>query len=298
MTSDLSQAIQELPHAGAIPLALLVILGLMLWAAGSRVMRAGFAALGLLLGGAAGWVAGVSLHLDGVPAWATAAVGGVLLACLAVLIFRVAIAGALGIVLAVASGAGVVTVHEIQQQRGEAPADAPQVIGESDPAELPGIDEANRWLFPDIIPAEGEADAPPSTIQRLGPAAGLSEATTDKLATAESYVERLLAAARAEWNATPEALRTLIIGAAIGGLLIGLLLGTLAPTASTTIVSAFGGSLLWLGGTRLLLLQASPETAALLPETASVTLLLWILIALGGVAIQWIFRPKEADKST
>lgn len=293
MTSDLSQAIQELPHAGAIPVALLVILGLMLWAAGSRVMRAGFGAVGLLLGAAAGWVAGVSLNLNGVPPWATAALGGVLLACIAVLVFRVAIAGSLGIVLAIGAGASVVTVHEIQQQRGDAPADAPQLIGtetEADGTLDDAIDEANDWLFPDSERG--------STIERLGPAAGLSDATTERLSTAESYVERLVEAARAEWNATPEALRTLVIGAAIGGLLIGLLLGTLAPTASTTIVSAFGGSLLWLGGVRLLLLQASVETAGLLPKTASVTLLLWILVALVGVAIQWIFRPKQADKST
>jgi hypothetical protein len=300
MTTDLTQALHEMPNAGLVPVAVLALLGGLLWAAGGRVMRSAFAACGLVLGGAGGWIAGSSLDLAGVPPWAAAALGAILLACLAVLVYRVAIAGALGLVLAVGAAAGVVTVHELQRRADDGAASEVQAW----PAEDDGLDEANRWLFPGFGSTDAEADAADeegesaaTTIGRLGPAVGLGPGATERLAQAESYVDRLLASARAEWVATPETLRTLIVGAAIGGLLLGLLLGTLTPTFSTTVVSAFGGSLLWLAPSRVLLARFGPGTLEWLPQSATVSILLWILVALLGVGIQWMFRPKQADKA-
>ena len=100
--SDFSQAIENLPHAGLIPVGLFVVVGLLLWAAGRRVLKAAVASVGFLLGSVLGW--GLTTQVsDQVPAVIGAVLLGITLACLFSLLSRLAVTIALALVMGVAA---------------------------------------------------------------------------------------------------------------------------------------------------------------------------------------------------
>jgi len=289
--SELSQAIQNLPLAGLIPVILLIIVGIILWAAGRRVLRAGFAAAGLIVGGAAGWMLGHAVTL-GISPWISAAILGILIACIAALMHRVAVAGALALVFGIAAPMAVVTVAEIQgvDKSVLQPVEAPAEPGEAPPEP----DELDRFFAP-------EESGGPINPMDLGTEAvveefDLGEQATEQLEQARSYAEQIIAGLQAWWDETPAKLRPAIVGAAIAGVLLGVLFGALAPMLSAAVVTAFGGALLWLSGLRIVLIQVGEPVAGWLPSQATWLLALWLIMSLIGVAIQWMFRPKPADK--
>lgn len=289
--SELSQAIQNLPLAGLIPVILLIIVGIILWAAGRRVLRAGFAAAGLIVGGAAGWMLGHAVTL-GISPWISAAILGILIACIAALMHRVAVAGALALVFGIAAPMAVVTVAEIQgvDKSVLQPVEAPAEPGEAPPEP----DELDRFFDPE------QAESPINPMD-LGTEAvveefDLGEQATEQLEQARSYAEQIIAGLQAWWDETPAKLRPAIVGAAIAGVLLGVLFGALAPMLSAAVVTAFGGALLWLSGLRIVVIQVGEPVAGWLPSQATWLLALWLIMSLIGVAIQWMFRPKPADK--
>ena len=289
---ELSQAIQDLPLAGLIPVVLLIIVGIILWAAGRKVLRAGFAAAGLIIGGAVGWVLGNALTW-GISPWIAAAVLGIIVACIAALMYRVAVAGALALVFGIAAPMAVVTVAEIQgvDKSILQPVETEPEANGPAPREP---DEYDRFFDP------GHAEGPISLLDGADEGEGggidLSEEAAEHLQQARSYAEQLLAGLQAWWDETPEKLRPAIIGAAVGGILLGVLFGALAPALSAAVVTAFGGSLLWLSGLRIVVTQIGEPVTNWLPSQATWLLALWLIISLIGVAIQWMFRPKPADK--
>ncbi|MDY7107052.1 MAG: hypothetical protein SYC29_00290 [Planctomycetota bacterium] len=293
--NELSQAIQDLPLAGLIPVVMLIVVGIILWAAGRRVLRAGFAAAGLILGGAAGWILGDAVQL-GVSPWITAAVLGIIIACVAALMYRVAVAGALALVFAVAAPMAVVTVAEIQGVDKS----VLQPVEPEDEPEGPApreLDELDRF-FGEAEEGEGPISPPgePGDDEGGDGQIDLTEEASERLDQARSYAEQVLEGLRAWWDETPEKLRPAIIGAAVGGILLGVLFGALAPTLSAAVVTSFGGALLWLSGLRIVVTQVGEPVVNWLPSQATWLLGLWLIISLIGVAIQWMFRPKPADK--
>jgi hypothetical protein len=293
--NDLTQTIQDLPLAGLIPVALVVIVGMILWGAGRRVLRVAFATLGLIGGTGAGWLL-LGSHDLGVSPWLPSLVLGVALACLGALVYRMALAAALALVCAVAAPAGVLTVGELQGDHQAAPvgmavevAAEPDTPRTYDTREGPVVDEASVWLFDRL--GEGEGAIPGSLAER-----GLDQMLPEKVAEARAEADRLVGVSQSWWEGTPEGLRPAIVGAAITGALAGLLAGTLLPAATAVVVSAFGGSLIWLSGLRVLMLRLEQPVEAWLPDSTAGFLVLWLIISLLGTAIQWTTRPKAADK--
>ncbi len=291
--SELSQTIQDLPTLGMIPVGLLVVVGLVLWSAGRRVLRAGFAAVGLIIGGVAGWVLGDSLNLAVSP-WVVMALLALVMACVGALVFRLAVASMLAIVCGVAAPLAVITIAELQEGDGSS-ASSPEIA----PEEPSATDEASGWLedhnFGEDI--DIPADALDAGTEIVGQQFDISEGAMETIGEARSYGERLWEAARAHWNRTPEGLRPTIIATAVAGLLAGVLFGTLAPSLGASLVSSFGGSLIWLSGIRVLAGQMGDSIAGWMPSSATSSLAAWLIISITGVVIQWIFRPKQADKN-
>jgi F0F1-type ATP synthase assembly protein I len=291
---EMSQAIQDLPLAGLIPVALLMLVGLMLWAAGRRVLRAGFGAAGLIVGGAIGLLLGTAL---GISPWIVALILGVILACLAALAHRVAVAGSLALVLGAAAPLAVVTVAELQGVEESVLQEPESPPGE--PEGIPGLDrepdEFDRTFGRSGIPPEefGEGGIGEAVVAEQ---LDLTDETRQAVGQARGYAERLLEAVRTWWSETPVKLRPTIVGAAVGGILVGVLFGALASSLSAAVVSSFGGALLWLSGLRIVLLQMGEPVAGWLPSSATASLTIWLIISLIGVAIQWMTRPKPADK--
>lgn len=294
--SDLTQTIQDLPLAGLIPVALVVVVGMILWGAGRRVLRVSFATLGLIGGTGAGWLA-LGSHDMGVSPWVPALILGVALACVGALVYRMALAAALAIVCAVAAPAGVLTIGELQGDPAAPAAMAAETAAEPDAPrpydtrEGPVLDEASGWLFDRLGEGEGRAPPPESLAER-----GLEQVLPEKVQEARAEADRLVGLSQSWWEETPERLRPAIVGAAITGALAGLLAGTLLPAATAVVVSAFGGSLIWLSGIRVLMLRLEQPVDAWLPDSTAGFLVLWLIISLLGTAIQWTTRPKAADK--
>jgi hypothetical protein len=288
---ELSQAIQNLPIAGLIPVILLLLVGIVLWAAGRKVLRAGFAVAGLIVGGAVGWIVAANSGL-GLAPWIPAVVLGIILACVAALGYRVAVAGALALVIGVAAPLAVGTVAEIQgvensMLRSEPV--SPETMPEDDPAD---------WLEEDDpSPLGGEIDEEDLRTHLLGDDFEVTEREKEIIEDARGFAEQLADGIKAWWIEQPERLRPMIVGAAILGIIFGVLIGALAPVASASVVTAFGGSLLWLTSLRIALIQFGEPITGWLPRGATALLIIWVVVALIGVTIQWIFRPKPADKS-
>lgn len=329
LMQELSHTLQDVPLAGMIPLVLLFIVGLLLWAAGSKVFRAGFAAAGFLIGGGIGWLVGGTFNL-GVPVWVVAVFGAVLVACLAALTYRMAIAGALAIVFGVASPLAVLTVNEWQAADSEVrPSDpAPPEEQELAPAEPEArdvdedftgqaMDEIDRWLK-ERFGEEIRNRLPAGVKDRLQDRElddELAEKIAEELEDGESgwtflngefdehieamrtMAQRVAQSLRDAWQDAPESLRPLLIGAAVLGGLLGVLIGALVPTFSTTIVTAFLGSLLWLTSLRVIAEKLSVSDAVWMPATGTAWLTMWVILALVGLGIQWTFLRRKADKA-
>ena len=109
--NELLESISELSIKGLIPIGLLFFCGLLLWAAGRRVMRVGFATIGLIAGGLLGATIGNKVNL-GVAPWVVGASGAVVFVVIASLAYRLALAGAVGLLLATLAPLVVWTANE------------------------------------------------------------------------------------------------------------------------------------------------------------------------------------------
>jgi hypothetical protein len=303
-------SIQNVPWTELIPIAMVTVVGLVMWVAGRRCLKYAFAVLGLLIGGLVGWVLGTSIDV-GIAAWIPAAFLAVLLATVAALAYRLAVAATLAVVLGIS---GPMLVRTVAQARGmpliETPADVDDTGSTLPPdehAEIDEPDEIDRWLRGETLGEDAEArlgeevrdtvrESVRDTIRHSTDRLNITEEADRQIAEARHFGSWLAATVRAEWARTPEALRPTILMAAASGVLLGALLGALAPMVGASIVTSFGGSLLWLGGLRLVLVRVGAPTEWL-PESPAVWLLLWLVVALTGIAIQWTTGPRKADNA-
>jgi hypothetical protein len=307
----------------------MLVIGLVLWVAGRRALQPALAALGGAIGFAAGWmIAGQTDGLLGAPPWLVGLAGALLLACIGAIAFRFAVAGALAIVLALVAPAVVLTVHAVRTEGAWAAeedetgngaeasmaaddhlgADPGAALEESIRARFDRLarekldeawDKASAWLrerAPVVTEGDGAPDARDEfALPDAGRDAAVGDASEERAATEPFALPEV--AAPAWWEDTPPDVRRVMILASMCGLLAGALLGTLAHAASAVVVTAFGGAALWLGGARFLLTAALPSAGTgVWPASASGNLVMWLVVSILGIAIQWTFRPRPADK--
>jgi hypothetical protein len=314
--NEATQAIQDTPALALLPAILLITAGLVLWIAGSRIVKAALAMLGGLLGVGLGMVLSEAmtgwLPEPGVPAWAAAGTLGLLLALVGALVSRLAIGLALALVGATAAPATVLAVHAWTGPAPAGSAETAVVAGgpetallEADPDE-PERDPISDWLFPDRDdePAADEPaaeDEPAGTatdplIDHLGEELGLGPDTARVVQEARGRAEQASARIGEMWSETPEQIRPVMIGSSIVGFLVGLAVAALAQALSAMLVTASLGSFVALSGFSLLLTRLGVVEDAALAGSIEWFLVLWLIISLIGLSIQWMFRPKRADK--
>lgn len=313
--NDIAQAITDLPLAGLIPVGLALIGGLLLWAAGRRILLGAFAAIGLVLGGTAGWMIGELMGL-GMQIWIPTVVGGVVFACVAALASRLVVAVAFALTLGIAASLATMTLAQIGGSSDDQPTQEqitdPEGLAGPIP-EIPLPEELAEWLD-SIDPDRSNQDPPEAQPERAPPGLPLdlpldlaSEALGDSLeipAQAQRYVDhiqhiagQLKDALKAKWATTPASARPTVIASALSGLLVGMLLGALARGFSAVVVTAFSGSLLWLSCAWTLASRAGLSEASWMPESSGSWLGWWMVTAVIGLGIQWTLRRKRADKS-
>ncbi len=313
--NDIAQAITELPVAGMIPVGLALIAGLLLWVAGRRILLGAFAAIGLVLGGAAGWMIGELMGL-GMQIWIPAVVGGIVFACVGALASRLVVAVAFALTLGIAASLATMTLAQIggssdAQSTQEQLADPEGLSGPIPDIPLP--DELAEWLDR-IDPDRPNQDPPEAPPERAPPDLPLdlpldlaAKSLGDSLEIpeqAQRYVDhiqhiagQLKDALKAKWATTPASARPTVIASALSGLLVGMLLGALARGFSAVVVTAFSGSLLWLSCAWTLTSRAGLSEASWMRESSGSWLGWWMGTAVIGLGIQWTMRRKRADKS-
>jgi hypothetical protein len=320
-----TESIQSVPFASLVVSMLLVVIGLILWAAGRRVLKPTFAALALIAGAALGWVLGTNMDF-GVPAWGYAIIIALLCMCFATLAFRALIATSMALVVALAAPLALWGGTELRGQgtpdsesQGESAlalgggSDSSQIAKNTDSE--PDNDEIDDWLSdrfgdpeevsdqteddPEDLEAESVnfSDELRSMASKLDLAISIDQQAEQQIVRAGSYARAVSDWGESVWNRTPEDLRFgLTVTSVIGGI-TGLLLGVLASSFCISIVTSFGGSMLWLGSTVAVAreMEISDDLYNQLPPET--WLLGWVGIAIIGLAIQWIFRPAKADNS-
>ena len=323
---DAPSAIEAIPLGGLVPLAVLTVVGLVLWSAGRRVLRAALAMVGLVVGGVAGWIFGELLPPQlGIPVWVFAAFDALLVACVFALAWRVTVMLALSAVLAVGTPMTVWAAATAFPDAFGIAATAPDPDPEPGPdaetpppsdavamaPEAPATDAITDWVErlgrdPEEAAADAAADAASDAVaDRLGPEAGdlgerlgLDRETTEQaIEDAGDFVRRVGADLGSAWDDVPTTLRSTLLGAAAIGLLAGFLLGSLTPNLSAAIVTSFGGALLWLSTALALAGRLAVPVEGLLPSSPHGWLILWSALSVIGLAIQWTFRTKAADTS-
>ncbi|MEM7228303.1 MAG: hypothetical protein AAF432_05730 [Planctomycetota bacterium] len=293
-------SIQSVPWTELIPLGMITVLGLVMWLAGRRCLKAGFAAIGLVLGGSAGWIGASTIDV-GIEPWIPAILGGLLLATIAALAYRLTLAATLAVVIGISGPVMVRTIAhargmpyatEVGNEAGESMLDAfaNDDVVEEEP------DEIDQWLQ-DRLEAEARDEIESTVTDQIRETAdrlGLSDHAEKGLEEVRTFGAWLRAALDREWARTPEAIRPTVLLAGVTGVLLGALLGAVAPVISASIVTAFGGSLLWLGGTNVFATRVGLPTDWM-PESPAVWLLVWFIVACIGIAIQWTTGRKNAD---
>jgi hypothetical protein len=306
---DLTRTITELPLTGLIPVVLLLLVGLVLWGAGRRVLRTGFAAAGLILGGVLGWAAG---GLDAVsqmqvPTWVFAAVAAVVAALIFAAAYRLVLAAVIALLLAGLAPLGVWTAAElgVLPVKGSGPvAQDPLFAGASQQADTGTPTEFDVWLqdleeklgTPDFEWPESVAgDQDPAPEPETDAQAGVWREWWDGAAKA---LKQLVGTV---WEQSAGSLRPILFAASAVGGLLGLLLGAAAPAFSGAVVTALGGSIIMLSSGTTLITRTLADRVELpqgpwLPTTSTGLLAWWVGLTVIGLGIQWMLQAKRADK--
>jgi hypothetical protein len=288
-----TDAIQEIPIAAFIPLAAALIVGLLLWAAGRKVLRIGFGAVGLLVGFSLGWMLGGSLDI-GIPAWGFGMVAGIVMAAIAAAMYRTALAATMAVILGIASPLALAAAYEWQgrsvfiEPATSLDADLADEFAENEPEE-----EDAWWENPRESVEEQLSEAAKETITNEIVPDGYEQPFEQIREAVTKFYEEL----REMWLRTRQEARTALVTAAVSGAVLGIVLGGLLATVSAALVTAFGGSLLWISALRVLMDRGGLGEAGILPSTSTGWLLFWIVTAFIGLGIQWMIGGREADKS-
>lgn len=253
-----------------------MITGVVLWATGGWILRPAVGALGLALGGLLGWTVWQETGIG--PAWIPPLVGGVVVACVALLAYRLLAGGMLAASLALLAGLGTWTVLSVSQEDMPRPPIV-QMLGLADSAAVDGVDP--------------ETPTPNTTIAPVALPAAPLPATTDWLDHEE------LTPFRQVWSTVPPDPRLIIMIAAAAGALTGLVLATFTTTFAAVLLTACCGGLLILAAGPRLLDFAGLSPSWLESSAAGTGLVIaWIGLTIIGLVVQSLARPRLAATPT
>jgi len=284
--------VQGLPPEAHVALAAAFLTGLVLWAAGAKVLKPVFALVGVLAGAFVGLIVAGALALGpllGVGSWLIAmAIGGVigLVATLAVLKTATVFIAAATFAL-VGFGGGLVYV-----QATGGPANPEALETPDDDAER---DSGGGLLFNDprtnsLVPLNrllGDEDK--------GPTAEDVERVRVIAARLQAVVRSAADLTARRWASLGADQKTAVAGATLGGLALGLAAGFFFPKRSTAVITALAGSAAFLFA-GVALVEGLPWLEAGRPYVAH-TPIVWALIWSGTAAAGLLLQLKLIAKN-
>lgn len=297
-------ASRSFPTATAGGLIAAMVLGLVLWLLGGRLMKAAMVLAGLLLGLYAGVLLAGFASSAGFVAVLTAglAIAGALAAAL---LFRVWMAVSTALLFAVVVPAAVLVWEGTP----------PQDIMGRDPAELredlkqrlarpdTQIEEGARFHVQSLLSQPDDGQLSHEANASLTEAVSIMQEQGIDLgkATGESVKGLVFENVEAvcDWweQNTNESQRNVVMGMGVGAL-IGLLLGGLMPRHTAAIQAALVGAVLLFIPGRELIIGWAPDAAQWLPGSPRGGLMAVGLITLLGVLVQWTLYFRPDDKAT
>lgn len=259
-----------------------VLLGLVLWLVGGRLIKPTFAMTGILLGAALGFfgvaMAGVQ-PIGEMPAPILASLVGALVGLIiAIILFRFAMAIAGAVVLGLVGAASVAAYVHGTVREAEPRAEASARIVHVSASQPEPQDEAEK--------NDGESGVDAVT--------AIARQITDRALAAG---DEALARAEPYWNAIPIAQRTWIAGGWIGGVLLGLLFGALMPQHTSALIASMVGSAMWIPSAGWIATAASVPGAEHLDQPVTVWLAVWLGATIVGVSVQWIAAGRRATRA-
>ena len=281
--SNLQNTIQDVPWVGLIPVMLVVLVGALLWAAGRKVLPGCLAMLGLMVGGAVGWIIGDSISTS-VPPWAVAVLGGILFALVAALAYRMAVMAALAVVFGLAAPLTVLTVYDFRENQSGSITQSTRNV----------VDQIKGAMNKHEQALEEGSTALSQVEEDVHKQLGLTDKGEESLKDLRSMVQRLIDGGKDLWNQTPEKLQPILGASAVLGIFLGIIVGLLIPSLAAAVVTSMGGSVLWLSGAHVLALRLGFGDAAWMPSTNTRWLLVWLITSAVGFIVQWYFRGKKA----
>ncbi len=270
------------PDLANVLVGIALALGIVLWLLGAKVLKGVFAAMGAVTGGFAGAIllplSGVN-DLFGIPIEFWGLGGGAIVGLgLAFALFRVAVAGAAGLTLGVLGLMGGMAYAVQTSPPPEPPAEV-----EAAPRARSAGPAATFLSREEIEEAAAE----------VGEAAGVVLA--DARERSEHFLDTVRESMSRRWEAMEPKGRSVVVAAAVGGAFVGVLLGLLAPKRSTALVTALAGAGVMVGAALWLFEALAPERAeglGLLDRPASTWLIVWGVLGVIGLLVQWAGMKK------
>lgn len=302
VTTGLTSAVQALPIAAHLLAGGVLGAGLILWCMGRRVVKPGFALVGGLVGGGAGFLLGPALgpaEIGGFPTpYVGLGVGAALGLIAGVMLFRFAVAISTGAVLGLAG----VLVSLIVMTSPETQAEAGDAIGAAALQTFQGAEDGSAG---ETSGGGGDPAAlapPPPAEFTPSVDSALSEETKQKMRAVAERVEAFLVALgdelRPRWEALPGRARLTILAAGLGGSVAGFLLGLVMPQRSSAAMTALFGAAVWLPAAVWLAHAFDAPGRQLLNLSALGWTVAWVIMAAIGFAAQvsGMRRPKKSEE--
>jgi len=304
--ASIPAAMPDLSSEALIIAVIAVTSGLILWAVGGRILRPSFLTIGGIIGAVSGYVIALAIEAP-VPPWTVAVAGGIVLAVIAWLAYRPAIALTLAMLLGAACPIAVIAWAESRGMNLVNPPAAFDAenneIGQNG-RELDAIwqDIERTWSL--LRETEGGLDRLRSGEGEISDADDAQDVRSpEEVATSwREHLEALAAGIiedlRLRWDAAPEKIqRTIMLSAACGAIL-GFFIGLTIPAIAASVLTALSGAGLMVGGGSMAAHQLGVEDLPVLQAGPMTWLAAWLILAAVGVAVQWTFRGKRADKES
>lgn len=283
-----------------------LLVGLLIWLAGGKLMRPAFIALGALVGVGAAHLLPVAVT-QWIGDWALTGIGAVMGALLGWLAFRVLVANTLAVVVAVVSTLAVAAFVKLPVPN--TPVDGAQVAPEDEP-ESSGpqtIEERLQSMQLDQV-KETIGDAVEQARAKIEETAAQPDDPEGPGSIADLTVERgsravKVFAARTWqqlvyfWNRDLDPRgRALLLLALVLGYLGGLVLGFALPKRAAAVTTAMIGPAVWMPAAAYGVVAMGLPLASRIPSDPLLWLVAWAVLAGVGVAFQLVFGRKRAAK--
>jgi hypothetical protein len=296
----------DLPWSVHLAAGLALIVGIVIWVAGGRLMRPAFIVLGMLIGAAVAHLVPHALR-QWTGEWVLAGLGAVAGALVGWLAFRVLVANTLAMVVAIVAALAVSGFVRVETPAGSdarlqgpgveaapsQPGSAPEQSLEEWAASLQ-VRHVREGVARAVAQAKERIHAEPSAPDT--PPGSIADLTVERGSRAlRVFGARLGEQVYAFWNEDlgPRG-RAMILLALALGYLGGLVLGFALPKRAAAVTTAMIGPAVWLPAAAYITVALGLPIAQRVPADPLVWLLAWAALASLGVGIQVIGSRKKA----